>query len=87
MLGFGPAPEVGGAKDYLVNAGKQPVTALAGLPIRHRGALGMIRGGQVDVAIMGGLRWTRPPTWPTGRCPASAAGSAARWTWRAARGG
>ena len=40
MLGVGPAPEVGGAMDYPVNAGKQPVTALAGCVLfRQRGVV------------------------------------------------
>ncbi len=57
MLGVGPAPESGGALDYPVNAGKQPVTALAGASYFDSAAsFGMIRGGHVDVAIMGGLQ-------------------------------
>ena len=57
MLGVGPAPEVGGAMDYPVNAGKQPVTALPGASYFDSAAsFGMIRGGHVDVAIMGGLQ-------------------------------
>ncbi len=57
MLGVGPAPEVGGALDYPVNAGKQPVTALPGASYFDSAAsFGMIRGGHVDVAIMGGLQ-------------------------------
>ena len=57
MLGVGPAPEAGGAMDYPVNAGKQPVTALAGASYFDSAAsFGMIRGGHVDVAIMGGLQ-------------------------------
>ena len=57
MLGVGPAPEVGGAMDYPVNAGKQPVTVLQGASYFDSAAsFGMIRGGHVDVAIMGGLQ-------------------------------
>jgi 3-oxoacid CoA-transferase len=56
MLGVGPAPESGGALDYPVNAGKQPVTALAGASYFDSAvSFSMIRGGHVDVAIMGGL--------------------------------
>lgn len=57
MLGVGPAPEEGGALDYPVNAGKQPVTALPGASYFDSAtSFAMIRGGHVDVAIMGGLQ-------------------------------
>lgn len=57
MLGVGPAPEAGGALDYPVNAGKQPVTALPGSSYFDSAtSFAMIRGGHVDVAIMGGLQ-------------------------------
>lgn len=57
MLGVGPAPESGGALEYPVNAGKQPVTALPGASYFDSAtSFAMIRGGHVDVAIMGGLQ-------------------------------
>ncbi|RIH83013.1 3-oxoacid CoA-transferase [Calidithermus roseus] len=57
MLGVGPAPEEGGAMDYPVNAGKIPVTALPGASyFDSADSFAMIRGGHVDVAIMGGLQ-------------------------------
>ncbi|GGL98250.1 3-oxoacid CoA-transferase [Deinococcus aerophilus] len=57
MLGVGPAPEDGGALDYPVNAGKIPVTALPGASYFDSAhSFGMIRGGHVDVAVMGGLQ-------------------------------
>ena len=57
MLGVGPAPETGGALDYPVNAGKVPVTALPGSSyFDSTDSFAMIRGGHVDVAIMGGLQ-------------------------------
>jgi 3-oxoacid CoA-transferase len=58
MLGVGPAPtDGGGAMDYPVNAGKVPVTALAGSSyFDSSDSFAMIRGGHVDVAIMGGLQ-------------------------------
>ena len=57
MLGVGPEPPAGGgALDYPVNAGKVPVTALPGSSYFDSAeSFGMIRGGHVDVAIMGGL--------------------------------
>lgn len=57
MLGVGPAPEDGGAMDYPVNAGKIPVTPLPGASYFDSAhSFGMIRGGHVDVAVMGGLQ-------------------------------
>jgi 3-oxoacid CoA-transferase len=57
MLGVGPAPERGGALEYPVNAGKQPVTALPGASYFDSAtSFAMIRGRHVDVAIMGGLQ-------------------------------
>jgi len=58
MLGVGPAPaDGGGAMNYPVNAGKIPVTALRGASyFDSADSFAMIRGGHVDVAIMGGLQ-------------------------------
>lgn len=57
MLGVGPGPEAGGAMDYPVNAGKIPVTALPGASYFDSAAsFAMIRGGHVDVAVLGGLQ-------------------------------
>ena len=57
MLGVGPEPESGGAMDHPVNAGKIPVTAMPGASYFDSAAsFGMIRGGHIDVAIMGGLQ-------------------------------
>lgn len=57
MLGVGPVPaDGGGALDYPVNAGKIPVTALKGSSyFDSADSFAMIRGGHIDVAIMGGL--------------------------------
>ena len=60
MLGVGPEPASGGAMDYPVNAGKTPVTALpGGSYFDSTDSFAMIRGGHVDVAIMGGLQVDR----------------------------
>lgn len=57
MLGVGPEPESGGAMEHPVNAGKIPVTAMPGTSYFDSAAsFGMIRGGHVDAAIMGGLQ-------------------------------
>lgn len=57
MLGVGPVPaDGGGAMNYPVNAGKIPVTALKGSSyFDSADSFAMIRGGHIDVAIMGGL--------------------------------
>ncbi|RAJ15895.1 3-oxoacid CoA-transferase [Arenibacter echinorum] len=57
MLGVGPEPkDGGGAMYYPVNAGKVPVTALPGSSyFDSADSFAMIRGGHIDVAIMGGL--------------------------------
>ena len=57
MIGVGPEPKSGGALEHPVNAGKVPVTALPGTSYFDSAAsFGMIRGGHVDVAIIGGLQ-------------------------------
>ncbi len=57
MLGVGPAPDAGGALEFPVNAGKIPVTSLPGSSyFDSADSFAMIRGGHVDVAIMGGLQ-------------------------------
>lgn len=57
MLGVGPAPEEGGALEYPINAGKIPVTALPGSSyFDSADSFAMIRGGHIDVAVMGGLQ-------------------------------
>ena len=57
MLGVGPEPSAGGALDYPINASKVPVTALPGASYFDSAtSFAMIRGGHVNVAIMGGLQ-------------------------------
>tara|TARA_Y100000814_G_scaffold237778_2_gene181978 strand:- start:4222 stop:5580 length:1359 start_codon:yes stop_codon:yes gene_type:complete len=57
MLGVGPKPKHGGAMAYPVNASKVPVTAQPGSSYFDSAAsFAMIRGGHIDVAVMGGLQ-------------------------------
>ena len=57
MVGVGPSPEEGNALDYPVNAAKEPVTEMPGAAyFDSADSFAMIRGGHVDVAIMGGLQ-------------------------------
>ncbi len=54
VLGFGPRPEEGDEDSDLVNAGKQPITMLnGGSFFVHSDAFGMIRGGHIDIAMLG----------------------------------
>jgi len=57
LLGMGPAP-LPGAEDFdLINAGKQPVTALAGAAYFHHGdSFAMMRGGHLDICVLGGFQ-------------------------------
>ncbi len=54
ILGMGPAPPAGDEDWDLVNAGKQPVTLLAGGAYFHHGdSFAMMRGGHLDLCVMG----------------------------------
>ena len=57
LLGMGPPPPAGQEDPDLVNAAKQPVTILpGGCFFDSAAAFAMIRGGHVDVAVVGGLQ-------------------------------
>ncbi|MGH6984555.1 MAG: 3-oxoacid CoA-transferase subunit B [Stellaceae bacterium] len=56
ILGMGPAPAKGQEDPDLINAGKQLVTLLpGGSYFHHNDAFLMIRGGHIDLALMGAL--------------------------------
>ncbi len=54
ILGMGPAPAPGEEDRELINAGKQPVTLLAGgCYFNHGDSFTMMRGGHLDICVLG----------------------------------
>jgi 3-oxoacid CoA-transferase B subunit len=57
LLGVGPRPKDGELEPDLIDAAKQPVTALAGAAYFDSAeSFAMIRGGHIDVAVLGALQ-------------------------------
>jgi 3-oxoacid CoA-transferase B subunit len=57
ILGMGPAPSPGEEDPELINAGKQPVTLLPGGSFcHHTDAFVMMRGGHLDVSVLGAFQ-------------------------------
>jgi acetate CoA/acetoacetate CoA-transferase beta subunit len=57
LIGTGPIPEAGMAHPTLTDAGGRPVTALPGASTFDSAiSFGLIRGGHVDMTVLGGLQ-------------------------------
>ncbi len=57
LIGTGPMPEAGMALAELTDAGGKPVTALPGASAFDSAmSFGLIRGGHLDMAVLGGLQ-------------------------------
>ena len=87
VIGLGARPPEGMEEVNLTDAGGGFVTAVPGAAsIDSAMSFGLIRGGHLDMTVLGASRSTNAATSPTGRCPARWCPAwAGRWTSSPAR--
>ena len=70
LLGMGPVPEEGQRNRELVNAGKKYITTVPGAAyFHHADSFTMIRGGHIDVCVLGAMQVSQEgdlANWSTG---------------------
>jgi len=71
MLGMGPFPYEGEEDPDLINAGKQTITELpTSSYFSSADSFAMIRGGHIDLSVLGAMEVDEKGIWPTGWCRA-----------------
>ena len=71
MLGIGPFPFAGEEDPDLINAGKQTISELdQSSYFDSAQSFAMIRGGHIDLAVLGGMEVSQDGDLPTGWCRA-----------------
>ena len=74
VIGIGPAPDAANINPYLVNAGVQHISLIAGAAlVHHADSFAIARGGHLDLCVLGAFEvaengdianWARSPTEP-----------------------
>jgi 3-oxoadipate CoA-transferase beta subunit len=74
LLGMGPSPKEGEGEPELINAGKRRVTTMPGAAFfHHADSFVMIRGGHIDLCVLGALQVSQDgdiANWSTGAADA-----------------